>query len=172
MLFIKLMVICGCIRWLQFTVFLHVQLKVIIVISLNNLLPSVKTNQGTNYQFPHVCLLSFANRRNKLPRSRTNSTENLLRPSKPAGSVERAKPSYRLSSSRCSSRGSSRGSSRRSSVELMSEEENWYDGRSSGVKSGGQKTRRVWGSSPNTAGTSVTPADTKRRSAKKQHGKT
>ena len=55
----------------------------------------------------------------------------------------------------------------------MSEEENWYDGRSSGVKSGGQKTRRVWGSSPNTAGmvVHVTPADTKRRPAKKLQGK-
>lgn len=120
--------------------------------------------------YVYVCHLS-AHRRNKLPHSRTNSTENLFRPPKPAGSVERAKPSYRLSSSRCSSRGSSRGSSRRSSVELMSEEENWYNGRSSGVKSGGQKTRRVWGSSPNTAGTAVTPADTKQRSAKKLHGK-
>lgn len=58
-------------------------------------------------------------------------------------------------------------------MELMSEEENWYNGRSSGVKSGDQKTRRVWGSSPNTAGTTVTPADTKQRSAaaKKLHGK-
>ena len=112
-----------------------------------------------------------AHRKNKLPRSRTNSTENLLHPPKPVSSVERAKPSYRLSSSRCSSRGSSRGSSRRSSVELMSEEENWYNGRSSGVKSGGQKNRRVWGSNPHTAGTAVTPADTKQRSAKKLHGR-
>ena len=53
----------------------------------------------------------------------------------------------------------------------MSEEENWYNSRSSGVKSGGQKTRRVWGSSPNTAGTSVTPANTRGSSAKKQNGK-
>ena len=53
---------------------------------------------------------------------------------------------------------------------MMSEEENWYDGRSSGVKSGGQKTRRVWGSSPNAA-VHVTPADTKRRPAKKLQGK-
>ena len=54
-------------------------------------------------------------------------------------------------------------------MEMMSEEENWYDGRglSGGVKSRGRKTRKVWESSPNTAGT---PADAKRRSAKKLHG--
>ena len=57
---------------------------------------------------------------------------------------------------------------------MMSEEENWYDGRGSsgGVKTRGQKTRRVWESSPNTAGmVAVTPADIKRRSTKKLHGK-
>ena len=53
----------------------------------------------------------------------------------------------------------------------MSEEENWYDDRglSGGVKSRGRKTRKVWESSPNNI--AGTPADTKRRSAKKLHGK-
>ena len=108
-----------------------------------------------------VCLFSF--RRSKLPRSRTNSTETLLRPPKPPTSAGRGKTTFKLSSSR----GSSRASSRRSSVELASDEETWYD-RASSLKSGSKKTRQVWGSSPqmNTA----TPTD-RGRTVSKQNGK-
>ena len=53
-------------------------------------------------------------------------------------------------------------------MEMGSDEEAWYD-RASSLKSGGRRTRQVWGSSPRLApGAPVTPAESRGRSASKK----